>query len=483
MRLIDILKSRKNVVWRDKNGVIDCPGDKCPKECDVSCPIWCLTVAIQSYQAKRYPDAISYLKMALDIAPDYKEAWNNLGAVYGQMGNHVEAKKAYEKALFNDPNYRNAQFGLIISCIKLKQYREALGYCNQYEKIVGKTEADKLRKSISDAQMSSADTAEAPRTPSLQERYGEASIQGHKKGNWGEVANKYRQLEEEGLGEASIALGQLVQAHSSSEALYHFRNAAEKGIAEGAWGVAAILGHQYIPDIDGADKEWYHFCLQSARAGCCDAQHELGNIYSRQKKYLSAFYWFTLSGYYEHPDGHFDASKVIEMWESDGRPTVEPSQWNVAEDLEDGLGKLAENAFLLWQIHTGEKELTKQVLDSMFYLSAMHGSEIVGLFLGHLYEDHNVFAQSKLAYQVAANSGSIMGMKCLGDMLAVGRGCERDMEKAASWYRLASNKGEKTACFIMGEFFRRTNPNLAAYYYAMAFRRGYEPALVRIQRL
>ena len=172
------------------------------------------------------------------------------------------------------------------------------------------------------------------------------------------------------------------------------------------------------------------------------------------------------------------------MWKTDGMPKVDTSQWNPKEEKEDGAGKLSDNAMILWEIHTGQKEVNPKVLDSLFYLQAMPGSEIIGLFLGHFYEDHmNDFAKSKMAYQVAANSDSIMGMKCLGDMQAAGRGCEKDLNKAISWYQAAANRCEKTAAFIMGELYRRQNHYMAAYFYSVSFRRGYDPALTRIQQL
>lgn len=36
-------------------------------------------------------------------------------------------------------------------------------------------------------------------------------------------------------------------------------------------------------------------------------------------------------------------------------------------------------------------------------------------------------------------------------MLAYGKGCTQDMDKAFSWYRGAAEANETTACFIMGE--------------------------------
>ena len=49
--------------------------------------------------------------------------------------------------------------------------------------------------------------------------------------------------------------------------------------------------------------------------------------------------------------------------------------------------------------------------------------------------------------------------------LLTGRGCERNMQAAFEWYKAAAEKYEKSACFVMVEFMRKQNPNLAAYYY------------------
>lgn len=65
-------------------------------------------------------------------------------------------------------------------------------------------------------------------------------------------------------------------------------------------------------------------------------------------------------------------------------------------------------------------------------------------------------------------------------MLAYGKGCTQDMDKAFSWYRGAAEANETTACFIMGEFFRMKNKYLAAYWYTKAARRGYDAARVRL---
>lgn len=114
MGLFDF-KKRQKVVWRDRNGKIMCPGDKCPKSCDESCPIWCQTLAINAFQTGQDATALNLLKKALAIAPDFKDAWVNLASVYGHMNNHLEANKAFKTAYAIDNNYKNAFFGLIVS--------------------------------------------------------------------------------------------------------------------------------------------------------------------------------------------------------------------------------------------------------------------------------------------------------------------------------------------------------------------------------
>lgn len=152
MGLFDMFKKNTSVVWRDNNGKISCPGDNCPQKCDDSCPIWCQTMAITMMKMGENQKAIEEFKKALTIAPDFKDAWVNMAAIYGSMNNHMEANKAYKAAYAIDKKYKNALFGLIISCKNLGQFDEALKYCEEFEAVVGKAEADKLRLQVKEAQ-------------------------------------------------------------------------------------------------------------------------------------------------------------------------------------------------------------------------------------------------------------------------------------------------------------------------------------------
>lgn len=319
--------------------------------------------------------------------------------------------------------------------------------------------------------------SQAKPSMSLQERYGKASLKGYKTGKWSEAMVEFQKLEDEGFGEASIALGQYAQMNDKAKALAHFRKAAAKGVAEGAWGCAAIIGHAYQADINGVDKEWYKYCLQAAQGGCCDAMNELGNMYNRINDYLGAFYWYQMAAYYEHPQGYNAVGGTLAKYMSAGKPAI-------ASTIDGVCPKDVKNAISIFRCMTQQDKLDQPRMDAFMQAAMEDDNEIMGLFIGHFFEDTvKMDGNAKMGYQLAAHNNSIMGMKCLADMQAYGKGCERNMQAAAGWYQGASERCEKTACFIMGEFMRKQNPDLAAYYYAVALRRGYDPALTRLQQM
>lgn len=307
--------------------------------------------------------------------------------------------------------------------------------------------------------------------------YGKVSLQAYKSCNWDEAMIEIQRLEDEGLGEASIALGQYAQMSDKPKALAHFRKAAAQGIAEGAWGCAAIIGHAYQADINGADKEWYKYCLQAARGGCADAMNELGNMYNRRNDYLGAFYWYQLAAYYDHPQAYNAVGGTLKKYMNAGKPAI-------ASTIADVHPNEVKSAIGIFRCMTQQDELDEQRMNMFFALALEDVNEFMGLFLGHFFEDVvEDYSQAKIGYQIAANNNSIMGKRCLADMQAAGKGCERDMQTAFGWYKSAAESCEKASCFVMGEFTRKRNPDLAAYYYAVAYRRGFEQALTRLQQL
>ena len=69
--------SKSGPVWKDANGKITCPGNKCRKVCDNTCPIFLKTQADElTAIGSDSLAAITYADV-LRIAPEFGEAWNN----------------------------------------------------------------------------------------------------------------------------------------------------------------------------------------------------------------------------------------------------------------------------------------------------------------------------------------------------------------------------------------------------------------------
>ena len=309
---------------------------------------------------------------------------------------------------------------------------------------------------------------------SLEERYGKASLAAYKGGSWSVAEKEFIKLESEGCTEASVALGQLYTQKDNAKAIEHFRKAADRGVAEAAWGVAALLGHEYVPSIDGTDAEWFKYCLIAANGGCNDAMNELGNVYKRMNKSFASFYWYLKAAYYEHRDGWFSVQATVNNIKAN--PSLEET-----EDIRGISKEESDNARKILHVFSGKDRLDQARMDEFMH-AAMGDTEIMGMFIGNFFEQQKMDGNSKLGYQLAAHSNSIIGMKCLADMQAAGRGCERDMQKALEWYQGAAEAGHAQSAFVVAQMYRN-RPYMAAYWYSVAIRRGFHPAFQAIQNL
>lgn len=64
------------------------------------------------YELRRYKDAVDQFAAAIGRAPDYAEAWNNLGIVRGEVGDRDGAVMALNRALELVPHYADAHYNL-----------------------------------------------------------------------------------------------------------------------------------------------------------------------------------------------------------------------------------------------------------------------------------------------------------------------------------------------------------------------------------
>ncbi|NQV53117.1 MAG: tetratricopeptide repeat protein [Flavobacteriales bacterium] len=76
--------------------------------------------------------AIQHLRKAIEIWPEYKDAYNNLGVVYIDMGKLQEAYAVYQETHKRFPSYSKGLYNLGITTYKLGKFAEAESYFEAY---------------------------------------------------------------------------------------------------------------------------------------------------------------------------------------------------------------------------------------------------------------------------------------------------------------------------------------------------------------
>jgi len=70
---------------------------------------------------KKYEEAVASNKKALELKPEWPDAYNNLGLAYAGLGRWKEAVTAYSEAVRLVPNYAGALYNLGIAYLRLGQ--------------------------------------------------------------------------------------------------------------------------------------------------------------------------------------------------------------------------------------------------------------------------------------------------------------------------------------------------------------------------
>jgi len=71
-----------------------------------------LALSLQRYGEERYVESIAACRTALELRPNYAEAWNNICAGYNKLGRYEEAATACEQALRYKPDFELARNNL-----------------------------------------------------------------------------------------------------------------------------------------------------------------------------------------------------------------------------------------------------------------------------------------------------------------------------------------------------------------------------------
>ncbi len=77
-------------------------------------------------QMREYDAAIKDYTKAVELKPDYAEAYNNMGYAHFDLKQYAEAIAAYKKTVAIKPDYADAHYGMGVAHDRLKQYTEAI---------------------------------------------------------------------------------------------------------------------------------------------------------------------------------------------------------------------------------------------------------------------------------------------------------------------------------------------------------------------
>jgi len=84
------------------------------------------------YELRRRKDAVDQFTAAIARAPDYAEAWNNLGIVRGEVGDLLGAVGALERALALVPYYADAHYNLGEALSEVGEHERAREHYRAY---------------------------------------------------------------------------------------------------------------------------------------------------------------------------------------------------------------------------------------------------------------------------------------------------------------------------------------------------------------
>jgi Flp pilus assembly protein TadD len=80
---------------------------------------------LEAKSAKRFSEAIAGFRRAVDIRPNFPEAWNELGFALRQTGQLTDALKAYDQALRLRPEFPEALEYLGEAYVKMGRLEDA----------------------------------------------------------------------------------------------------------------------------------------------------------------------------------------------------------------------------------------------------------------------------------------------------------------------------------------------------------------------
>ena len=304
------------------------------------------------------------------------------------------------------------------------------------------------------------------------EKYGYAWLQIVGKKNRAKGLQIMKELNDSGFIEGTIALAMFTDNAAERKTLY--KKAADQNHSEGLWGYSNFLQHSFVPDPKNPeDAEWEKYCLKAAQYGSADAMNELGNIFNRRNLFPQSMYWYAMANANDFPNGKASLYGIAQKWHAAGMPY----EYEVTENFTEEKYKCALFYLEMWS----EEELTFSI-DEYIRIS-LAGEPLAAYLTGDVFEASDNMEMAYKMYNAMALENDAHGLKCYADMLFTGRGVEKDIQGALRIYQMSAERGDRAAMFVVGEFVKKQNKNMAAYWYGVAHTRGYQYALQRMTQL
>ena len=508
-------QEKKPKYWLDNQGNVRCPGDACPENCGLDCPIYAQTIALQKLMRNDFSEAASLLRRAVATEPRFADAWNNLAACYGQMGDHKNAFAAYQRS-YEITQKPNPLYGMAVATKNMKDYPLSKTYVDIYinkygsddriKSLLAELSENELSKKIRESDQEEAEVPSRESEASIKEaskqstavddasKKNTVSTGGERSGSIEDmrVFGKYMLLlldedtREAGyvamekivdrFPEAGVTLGQYYQQTDVKRARKYFKMAADAGIEEGQWGYANTIPHSTVLDLsDPNDKEYLKYCLMAAEGGCPDAANEMGNICHRKKFYEESTYWYGMAYSLEHPSGMTSMRGITKEWQQNGvSKEYKPHMQHFTKERH-------ETALLIYKMFNQSLETSD--LDRMMEL-ALQGENLAGFIFAKIMEQHNKDILAYTAYNALAIENHPYALRCYADMLLNGKGTARDVDGAFRMYQQAAERGNATAMFAMGQkAVKDGDKYLAACWFGQAYSRGMEMAGEWLEKL
>lgn len=146
------MRQKKNKeLLRDEKKHIKCEYDgddaNCKYRCE-DCAIALKTDGDIALSAEIYPAAVEMYKQAIELEPEFAEAWVNLGNAYGYQSDYENALYAFNKAIEQDPIYGKALLGKAITLRNMNRLEDAIKCFDSILELYDHDQTKKMRSEI-----------------------------------------------------------------------------------------------------------------------------------------------------------------------------------------------------------------------------------------------------------------------------------------------------------------------------------------------